>query len=181
MRKEYSSGTGCDNPLGTYLYNKQDISTLAELYYFFGVTTMNRNQGIGGSGSSHRSGAYSIVVAPKHFLAPENGAAAGALNYMNVNTLVIPSMTSGASYFSRGLVATNLIMLCDKPTAPNNSYASIDRSVTNFYVPDDKVSSFSGWAGLTPKPLSQFLAGNSPYVNLVRTLYEKGILVRDWL
>ena len=142
---------------------------------------MNRNQGIGGSSSSHRSGAYSVVVAPKYFIAPNNGAAAGALNYMNVNTLVIPSMTSGAQYFSRGLVATNLIMLCDKPTEPNSSYAKIDRSVTNFYVPDDKVSSYSGWAGLTPKPLSQFIASSSPYAAMVKTLYEKGILVRDWM
>ena len=142
---------------------------------------MNRNQGIGGSSSSHRSGAYSVVVAPKYFIAPNNGAAAGALNYMNVNTLVIPSMTSGAQYFSRGLVATNLIMLCDKPTAPNASYASLDRTVTNFYVPDDKVSSYSGWGALTPKPLSQFLESNSPYAAMVKTLYEKGILVRDWM
>lgn len=168
-------------PLGTYLYDRQDISTLAELYYFFGCASMYRNQGIGGSGSSHRSGPYSIVVAPKYFQEPDNGAVYGALNYMNVNTLVIPSMTTGYQYFSRGLVATNLIMLCDKPTAPNNSYARFDRSVTNFYVPDDKVSSYSGWGALTPKPLSQFLESNSPYVNMVRTLYQKGILVRDWL
>ena len=142
---------------------------------------MNRNQGIGGSGSSHRSGAYSVVVAPKNFIAPDNGAVAGVLNYMVVNTLVIPSMTSGAQYFSRGLVATNLIMLCDKPTAPNAAYASYDRTVTNFYVPDDKVSSYSGWAGLTPKPLSQFIASSSPYAAMVKTLYERQILVRDWL
>lgn len=122
-----------------------------------------------------------MVVAPKNFQGPDNGAALGALNYMNVNTLVIPSMTAAGSYFSRGLVATNLIMLCDKPTAPNSSYAKIDRTVTNFYVPDDKVSSYSGWGGLTPKPLSQFLESDSPYVNLVRMLYQKGILVRDWL
>ena len=170
------------NPLGTALRDRvlESTQNLAETYYF-GVTIMDRNTGIGGSSVSHRAGPYGLVVAPRHLATIDNNASTYALNYIHANTLVIPSVTTGGQYFTRGLRVTNLIMLCDKPANPSLSYSSYDRSVTNFYVPDDKVASYSGWAGLTPKPLSTFVDSGNKYSQMVKTLYERGILVRDWL
>lgn len=158
----------------------ESTQNLAETYYF-GVRTMERNTGIGGESASHRAGAYGLVVAPKNLETINNGGANYTLNYINADVLVVPNVVDGGQYFTRGLLVTNLILLCDRPANTNNTYASYYRSVTNFYVPDDKVASYSGWAGLTPKPLSTFVNSGNKYSQMVKTLYERGILVRDWL
>lgn len=164
--------------LGTKLYNRHDIASFAEWYYF-GQTAGTRNGDIAGSAYNARSGKYDLVVTPKNFVA-NNANGMSCISNTNADTIVVPHITTMNQYFSYGLACTNLIVLDD--TAPSIvSQAATGRSVTNVYVPDDLVSIYGGKLGASAKPLSQFIAGSSPYAAMVKTLYEKGILVRTWL
>lgn len=119
------------------------------------------------------------MVTPKNFVA-NNANGMSCISNTNADTIVVPHITTMNQYFSYGLACTNLIVLDD--TAPSIvNQAGTGRSVTNVYVPDDLVSIYGSRLGASAKPLSQFIAGSSPYAAMVKTLYENGILVRDWL
>lgn len=164
--------------LGTKLYNRHDIASFAEWYYF-GQTAGTRDGDIIGSAYNSRSGKYDLVVTPKNFVA-NNANGMSCISNTNADTIVVPHITTMNQYFSYGLACTNLIVLDD--TAPSIvNQAGTGRSVTNVYVPDDLVSIYGSRLGASAKPLSQFIAGSSPYAAMVKTLYENGILVRDWL
>ena len=164
--------------LGTKLYNKTNIASFAEWYYF-GQTAGTRNGDIIGSAYSSRSGKYNLVVTPKNFAA-DNANGFSFISNTYADTIVVPHITGINQYFSYGLQCTNLIILSDTaPTFVNQM--TTGRSVTNVYVPDALVSTYGSKLGPTAKALSTFLNGSSPYAAMVRTLYEKGILVRSWL
>ena len=142
---------------------------------------MGGSNTLSGSGTSSLAGPYDVIVSPKNYQG--NGGSGNGWSNMTVGTLVITSMRHAYDYFSYDLKCTNLIVLCDVvPGYNGDAWQKYQRVVSNFYVPDDMVSAYNGWLKLTnPKPLSQFINGSSPYANMVKVLYEKGILVRDWM
>lgn len=159
---------------------KKNISTLPELYYF-GVVTPNQNQGISGNSNTERSGHYDLVVTPKNL----RRTLSGFVGNTDVGTLVIPHIIDLANYSFYGLKCTNLIILSDNvPTYDNSTWQTYGFSVTNYYVPDAMVNAYRGvpYANMpTPKPLSTFINSGNKYSQMVKTLYERSILVRDWL
>ena len=143
---------------------------------------MNSNSSINGNAYNQLAGPYDVVVFPKNLTGNTN-AGGGLFSNLQVTTLIIPSVKHLYDYATYALKCTNFIVLCDEvPTYNGDAWQKYQRTVTNFYVPDHLVSAYTGFLKLgTPKPLSQFIESDNLYANMVKILYERQILVRDWL
>ena len=130
-----------------------------------------------GSGSSSKS-KYKLIVTPQKLRTTE---AHGFVMYMEVHTLIIPSVTNIPAYAFTYSTITDLIMLCPKPTYTSNLQQVQGSAISNFYVPDDLVESYNTFlhsSMIKPKPLSQY---NGKYKQMVMMLKAYGALDKTCL
>ena len=161
--------------IGTYLYNKRYDCYFPEFYYF-GIVDLARYW-LMGSGSSSKS-KYKLLVTPQKLRKTEEH---GFAMYMEVHTLIIPSVSNIPAYAFNNSTITDLIMLCPKPTYTNNLQKIQNSSISNFYVPDDLVESYNTFLHSSmkkPKPLSQY---NGKYKRMVMMLKTYGALDKTCL